>query len=174
MRLPSSVEIRLLLAAIMATSLWIVSLPAGAHPERGSVKWSVILCTFSDSPAPPHNPGFYRNMFFVPNAGGMADYWSQISNRGVDFQGSAVVGWYAEPFTIAQAQAQDRWTRFQSCVNAAKNATANAYTVPSGNLIAIITSPGIDLFGYIGYGSFLGDNVDMGGMTHEVGHGLGY
>ena len=147
---------------------------ASAHPERGSVKWSVILCTFSDSPPPPHDPNYYRNMFFNPGTGGMADYWAQISNNGIDFNQSVVVGWYQEPFTIAQAQAQDRWTRFQSCVDAAKNAAINPYTVPPGNLIAIITSPGIDLFGYIGYGSFLPDTVDMGGMTHEVGHGLGY
>ena len=104
----------------------------------------------------------------------MADYWSAVSSRGINFQRSEVVGWYKESFTIAQAQAQDRGHRFQSCLDAAHNASSNPYTPPSGNLIAIITSPGIDLFGYIGYGSFLPDNIDMGGMTHEVGHGLGY
>ena len=150
------------------------AVPALAHPKRGSVHWSVILCTFSDSPTPPHDPNYYRNMFFNAGTGGMADYWAAVSNHGVNFQGSVVVGWYPESFTIAQEQAKDRWSRFQDCVGAAQNASSNPYSVPSGNLIAIVTSPGIDLFGYIGYGSFLPDTVDMGGMTHEVGHGLGY
>lgn len=162
------------LSFLALAGIFLLSLPAQAHPKRGSVKWSVILCTFTDSPAPPHDPTFYRNMFFVSGAGGMADYWTSVSRRGIDFQGSEVVGWYREPFTIAQAQARDRSHKFQDCIDAAHNAPSNAYNVPSGNLIAIITSPGIDLFGYIGYGSFLSDDVDMGGMTHEVGHGLGY
>jgi hypothetical protein len=101
----------------------------------------------------------------------MADYWAAISNHGVDFQGSEVVGWYRESVTTAQANARTRSQRWQDCLDAAHN---NHYTPPSGNLIALITSPGIDLFGYIGVGSFLPDDVDMGGMTHEVGHGLGY
>jgi hypothetical protein len=147
---------------------------AFAHPVRGHVKWSVILCTFSDSPAPPHDANYYRNMFFNRGTGGMADYWAQVSSDGIDLNQSVVVGWYQEPFTIAQAQAQDRGARFQSCVDAAKNAATNPHTVPPGNLIAVITSPGIDLFGYIGYGAFLPDTVDMGGMSHEVGHGLGF
>jgi hypothetical protein len=162
--------------ATMLAALFLGSLSnvANAHPERGSIKWSVILCTFTDSPAPAHDPSYYKNMFFVPGTGGMADYWTRISNGGIEFSQSTVVGWYQEPFSIAQANAQDRWTRFQSCVNAAKNATTNPYPVPAGNLIAVVTSPGIDLFGYIGYGSFLPDTVDMGAMTHEVGHGLGF
>jgi hypothetical protein len=141
---------------------------------RGAVKWSVILCTFQDSPAPPHDANYYRNMFFNPGTGGMADYWAAVSRGGANFQGSEVVGWYQESFTTAQAQARSRSQKFQDCIDTAHNAASNPYSIPSGNLIAIVTSPGIDLFGYIGYGSFLPDAVDMGAMTHEVGHGLGY
>ena len=144
---------------------------AEAHPRRGSAKWSVLLCTFQDSPAPPHDPAYYRNMFFNPGTGGMADYWAVISNGGINFQGSEVMGWYRESFTTAQEQARNRGQRWQDCIDVAHN---GGYNVPSGNLIAVITSPGIDLFGYIGVGSFLPDTVDMGGMTHESGHGLGY
>src|SRR5215469_6821184 len=156
-------------ACILA--LLCLSLDAQAHPRRGPVKWSVLLCKFSDSPTPPHDPGYYRNMFFQPNTGGMADYWSTISQGGINFEGSVVQGWYTEPYTTAQEQGKDRSHRWQDCIDTAHN---NGYNVPSGNLIAVVTSPGIDLFGYIGVGSFLPDTVDMGGMTHEVGHGLGY
>jgi hypothetical protein len=155
----------------LAGMLQFFSATATAHPRRGSAKWSVLLCTFQDSPTPPHDPAYYRNMFFAPGMGGMADYWSAISNGGINFQGSEVQGWYREPFTTAQEQARNRGQRWQDCIDAAHN---GGYNVPSGNLIAVITSPGIDLFGYIGVGSFLPDTVDMGGMTHEVGHGLGY
>jgi hypothetical protein len=157
--------------ALLGAMVHCFSISGYAHPRRGSVKWSVLLCTFQDSPAPPHDPTYYRNMFFVPGTGGMADYWSTISQGGVNFQGSDVVGWYREAFTIAQEQAADRGHRWQDCIDTAHN---NGYNVPTGNLIAVITSPGIDLFGYIGVGSFLPDTVDMGSMTHEVGHGLGY
>src|SRR6266852_1671984 len=114
---------RLALWSIFLTVLLGAAPPAHAHPKRGSAKWSVILCTFSDSPAPPHDPAYYRNMFFNPDTGVMPDYWTAVSSGGINFRGSVVVGWYQEPFTIAQAQAQDRWTRFQSCVSAAQNST---------------------------------------------------
>ncbi len=159
---------RLILLAGLLPSL---STSGYAHPRRGSAKWSVLLCSFQDSPAPPHDPAYYRNMFFVPGMGGMADYWSVVSQGGINFQGSEVVGWYREPFTLAHEQAADRGHRWQDCIDAAHN---SGYNVPAGNLIAVVTSPGIDLFGYIGVGSFLPDTVDMGSMTHEVGHGLGY
>jgi hypothetical protein len=154
--------------ALLGAMVHCFSISGYAHPRRGSVTWSVLLCTFQDSPAPPHDPTYYRNVFFVPGTGGMADYWSTISQGGVNFQGSDVVGWYREAFTIAQEQAADRGHRWQDCIDTAHN---NGYNVPTGNLIAVITSPGIDLFGYIGVGSFLPDTVDMGSMTHEVGHG---
>ena len=154
--------------------LQLTSFPAYAHPRRGSAKWSVILCQFQDSPAPPHDPNYYRNMFFTAGTGGMADYWATISSGGINLQGSDVVGWYRESFTIAQATARNRGQKWQDCIDAAHNASSSPYNIPSGNLIAVITSPGVDLFGYIGVGSFLPDTVDMGSMTHEVGHGLGY
>lgn len=158
------------LTLLVAATLLFAS-PLQAHPRRGSVKWSVLLCTFQDSPAPPHDAAYYRNMFFTAGTGGMADYWTTISNGGVNFQGSEVVGWNRETFTTADEQTRDRGHRWQDCIDTAHDA---GYTVPAGNLIAVVTSPGIDLFGYIGVGSFLPDTVDMGSMTHEVGHGLGY
>jgi transposase len=163
------------------------SKPPGRTPISAAIKLKVVEKTVKERPVNATHWSVrsmakemgishtsYRNMFFTPGTSGMADYWSAVSNHGVNFQGSVVVGWYQEPFTMIQEQGKDRWNRFQDCVNTAHTAPNNPYTVPSGNLVAVITSPGIDLFGYIGYGSFLPDAVDMGGMTHEVGHGLGY
>src|SRR5580765_2779850 len=150
---------------------------AEGHPTRGSIKWSVILCRFADSPAPPRTPDFYREMLLAPKTGGMADYWSQTSRGAIDLQGSEVVGWYVEPFTIAQAVAQrdvDRAATFHNCVDAAAKAASNPYKVPAGNRIAVITSPGLDEFGFPGFGAVFQDTVDLGGMTHEVAHGMGF
>ena len=158
----------------LATLALFLALPAWCHPKVGSVHWSVVLCTFSDSPAPPHDPTYYRDMFFTVGKGGMADYWASVSRGRIDLNGSVVVGWYKEAFTQAQEVAKGRGARYQDCLDTAHNAASNAYMPPAGNLIAVITSPGIDLFSFIGVAAFLPDTVDTGGMTHEVGHGLGY
>jgi hypothetical protein len=162
----------LLLSVLIVFSL----MPAARaeHPFRGSAQWSVILCTFTDSPTPSRTPDFFRQMFINAGTGGLNDYWGDVSNRGVNLQGSVVAGWYTEAFTTAQAQARNRGQRYQDCIDAARNATANRYTPPAGQLVAVITSPGIDLFGMDGVGAFLPVDVDLGGMTHEIGHGLGF
>jgi len=144
---------------------------AQGRPFRGSVKWSILLCRFTDGGALPHDANFYRDMFVVNGAGGLADYWDDISYGGIDLNGSDVRGWYNMGITVAQGNALDRWGRVDACVNAAKNASTNAYQVPAGNRVAVITFPAIDMFGWNG-GAFLPHDVDVGGMAHEVGHGI--
>lgn len=144
---------------------------AQGRPFRGSVKWSILLCRCSDGGALPHDANFYRDMFQAGGTGGLADYWDDTSYGGIDLNGSEVHGWYDMNITVAQAQALDRWGRVDACVNAARNATTGAYTVPAGNRVALITFPSIDMFGWNG-GAFLPHDVDVGGMAHEVGHGI--
>ena len=163
---------RVLILPLVAFSLCTTA--RADHPFRGSAKWSVVLCTFTDSPPPSRTAAFFRQMFVNAGTGGLNDYWSNMANGGVNMQGSVVAGWYMEPFTIAQAQSRSRGQRFQDCIDAAHNAAVNPHTPPPGNLVAVITSPGIDLFGMSGVGAFLPVDVDLGGMTHEVGHGLGF
>ena len=38
-------------------------------------------------------------------------------------------------------------------------------------MVIVITSPGIDTFGF-GGGAFLGEDANVGIMSHEVGHGF--
>ena len=144
---------------------------ADGRPFRGSVKWSILLCRFTDGGAVPHAATFYRDMFATIGAGGLADYWDDVSYGGIDLNGTDVRGWYDMNITVAQGQALDRWGRVDACVNAARNAPANAYQVPAGNRLAVITFPGIDMFGWNG-GAFLPHDIDVGGMAHEVGHGI--
>jgi hypothetical protein len=166
-------RIYLMAVAVLSAILLLSVGVASATPTRGSVQWSIILCTFTGSPAPTRTANFFRDMFVNRGTGGLADYLRDVSNGAVDFNGSVVRGWYTEPFTMAQAQARSRSDKFQDCLNAARNSATSPYTPPAGHLIAVITDPDIDLFGMGGVGAFLPQSVDLGGMTHEVMHGMG-
>jgi hypothetical protein len=153
---------------------------SAAHPYRGGIAWSIVLCRFSDSPAPPHDAAYYRDLIVNRGTGGLSDFIATVAYGNADLTPSVVKGWYTEPFTRAQEDAlggggsPTRTRKFQDCLDAAARDPTDPYTPPPGQLVAVITSPGIDLFGMIGVGSFLPDNVDMVGMSHEVGHGLGF
>jgi hypothetical protein len=124
------------------------------------VQWSVLLCRFQDS-----------------GTGGLADFLQTISYGSLNPTGSVVKGWYTEPLTIAQAQAKSggpnpqRGELITDCINAARNDPADPYTIPPGHRVAVITDPDIDLFGG-GGGALLPSGIDVGGMSHEVGHGI--
>ena len=164
---------KLLLASLFALMPIASAVAQSTRPYRGSVQWSVLLCKFSDSSTPSKTPDFYYDMFIRQGTGGLNDYWQSISSNGLNLNGSVIKGWYTEPFTLAQAQSRSRSDRFQDCINAARNSPTNPYTVPSGQLVAVITYPDLDLFGWPGRGAFLPSTVDVGAMGHEVGHGLG-
>jgi hypothetical protein len=153
---------------------------AGARPLRGSAKWSILLCTFSDGPSPPagKDPAFFRDMFINRGAGGLADYWDAISLGSLNVNGSVVKGWYRESLTVAQAQAKAggpnprRGELVTDCVEAARTSPTDPYTVPADHSVAVITHPSVDFYGGGGR-AFVNVDVDVGGLGHELGHGLG-
>src|SRR5271165_2360455 len=168
--MPSSrgiVGVFALVAFVLAATLFAQAAPT--RPFRGSVQWSVLLCNTSDGGTPPHDAAYYRDMFFNAGTGGLADYYGQISLGGLNFSGSVVQGWYTMSQTTAQETAKSRNDRYQDCLNAAHN---GGYTPPSGQLVAVITNPGIDLWGSSGCCAYLPQDVDVGAMGHETGHGL--
>jgi hypothetical protein len=155
--------------------LFSASAEAGEQrPFRGAVKMSVLLCKYSDSPAPPKDRQFYENLLIKSGTGGHADYWSDVSYGSITLSGSTVKGWYTLNKTIAESQAYggggsgNRIKKHTDCVDKAK---AEGYTPPSDHLVVVITSPGIDTFGFNG-GAFLGDGAGIGVIAHEVGHGI--
>src|SRR5437016_4411271 len=141
-----------------------------AHPFRGSVHWSVLLCKYSDSGNPPKAVDFYTDMFVRQGTGGLDDYWRSTSLGSVNVEASVVKGWYTEPMTVAQAQAKaggpnpHRGELVDDCIAAARNSTTDPSTVPPGDLVAVITYPFIDLFGGGGRAP-LPDTVDVGAMA---------
>ena len=148
-----------------------------ARPFRGPVTWSIVLCKFSDSPTPAHDAAYYQSMIVTSGTGGLDDYVSAVSYGSASLAGTVVKGWYTEPHTQATEAAlggAQRTQKYSDCLNAAAHDAHNPYTPPPGQLVAVITSPGIDLFGMPGVGSFLSEDVNLVGMSHEVGHGFGY
>jgi hypothetical protein len=170
MLLPSLVVLGLALALVAAPDAW-----AGeSRPFRGAVKLSVLLCKYKDEPAPAQNREFYENLLINAGTGGHADYWDDVSNGSITLAGSTVRGWYTLDQTVTQAQAYggggnpDRIKKHTDCVNKARS---QGYTPPSDHTVVVITSPGIDTFGFNG-GAFLGEDAGVGIIAHEVGHGI--
>jgi hypothetical protein len=167
------------LFAALATSLCVMFGTMGlwaegahAYPLRTHVPWAVLLCQFSDSPAPAQTPAYYADMFINRGTGGVADYFHDVSYGNIDFAGSVVRGWYRQSQTQAQEVARGRGDRFNDCVNAARTASSGAYSVAAGYRTVVITSPSIDEWGG-GGAAFLGEGIDVTGAAHEMGHGMG-
>ena len=162
----------LFLSLIASTIFCPVDVAEGS-PLRGSVGWSVILCTYRNANPTTRDPNFFRDMFFRRGTGGLADYWDSVSYGAINLNGSAVRGWYTVPMTVEEARNRSRDDKYNDCKNAARESQTDSYTPPSNHLVAAITSPDVDLFGMGGVGAFLPDSVNLMMMGHEVGHGLG-
>jgi hypothetical protein len=65
-----------------------------ARPFRGSMPWSVILCSFRGSNSTtPRTPAFYSNRLATLGTGGLSDYWNTVSYGSVSMAGTVVTGW---------------------------------------------------------------------------------
>ncbi|HET9657621.1 MAG TPA: hypothetical protein VFP72_19880 [Kineosporiaceae bacterium] len=128
---------------VAAGSLGLTAGSAQAVPIEGATSWSVLLCKFSGTTDEPKPLSFFQDFLTESGAGkgGAQDYFSTVSRGKVTLRGSTVHGWYTLPYTLAQSQQRDRWTRIQDCVAAAK---AGGYTVPAGNRVVASVNQGID------------------------------
>ena len=72
-------RIRLAAAAVLSV---VACDAAMAHPIRGSVHWSVLLCKYSDSGNPPKTVDFYTDMF--QNYSKMD--WSKVREVAMTFE----------------------------------------------------------------------------------------
>jgi hypothetical protein len=152
-----------------------------ARPLRGSIKWAILLCTYTDAPPTPagKDVNFFRQMVIDRGTGGLADYWDAISQSGLNLNGSVVKGWYRVPMTVAQAQAKSggpnpkRGELVTDCIDAARTSSVDPFTVPAGMNVAVIHFPDVDFYGGGGR-AFVKVDVDVGGLGHEMGHGIGY
>lgn len=151
------------------------SLAVDARPYRGSIKWSVVLCAFKNAGAPPRTKTFYEGLIVNGGTGGLADFWNSVSYGSINMQGTVVTNWYNMSMTKAESLSRSRSQIWTDCKNTAASApAATRYTVPAGQLAALITYPDRDMYGWPGNGAYLPWNVDVGGLGHETGHGLGF
>jgi hypothetical protein len=142
---------------------------ASARPHRGAIRWSVLLCKFSDRAAEPQAPAYFRDFLTQGGAGqgGAADYWRDVSGDAISLSGSEVRGWYTMPVTVSQSQSKSRWDRIQDCVTAART---GGYTVPAGNRTIAITNDGVDS-GAAGGAVLLDPGAwNVAFAAHEMGH----
>jgi len=162
---------RMIALALSLIVAFAVAANAQDRPYRGGIAWSFLLCKFSDSPAPPHDIGYYQNMTINSGTNGLNDYVRAVSYGKADLGGSTVHGWYTESFSLAHEQGlSDRNQRVVDCKNAAASA---GYTPPSGQRVYVITSPGVDLAGWENWQAIGGDDVALPEIAHEFGHGVG-
>src|SRR4030095_12776158 len=75
----------------------------GCHP------WLVILCCPVDRsvPASPA-PAYFTSFISEAGAGGVFDFWAEMSGRRLDLTGSRVLGWYRLTQTVAEIDALSR------------------------------------------------------------------
>jgi len=119
----------------------VVAASTGAHvrPHRGGIPWSFVLRKFSDSPAPPHDVNYYRNMTIVTGQQGLDGYVKAISYGKADLSGSVVYSWYTEPHTLAYKQGlSNRWQRVQDCLDTVATSSIDPYVPPWGNASTVL------------------------------------
>ena len=69
---------------VSALALSVLAAPwAQARPYRGPVTWSIVLCKFSDSPAPPHDTAYYRDLIANRSTDGLSDFIAAVSSRNL-------------------------------------------------------------------------------------------
>ena len=62
-------------------------------------RFAVILCSFSDVPAPNLPMSFFTD-FVSPGTGGLRDYWYDVSYKQTDLTGSIVAGWFPMKYSF--------------------------------------------------------------------------
>jgi hypothetical protein len=166
-----------LLAVLIMVAAGSSAAQSQSRPYRGSIPWSFVLCKFSDSPAPPHDINYYKQMAVQTGTNGLADYVHSVSNGAADMGGSSVHGWYTESHTTAYetnlgSQSNGRYQRLQDCLAAAKADKSDPYVPPANQRVYVITSPGVDLVGFENCCALGDDGVALPELAHEFGHGI--
>lgn len=75
-------------------------------PAMQEDKWVMLLCKYSDQLGEPATMDFFEQFFTGAGvgAGGMVDYFREISYGRVDLSSSEVKGWYTIPLTFNDAR----------------------------------------------------------------------
>ncbi|NJD08183.1 MAG: hypothetical protein FIA97_17050 [Methylococcaceae bacterium] len=139
--------------------------------------WAIVLCRFSDVPAVPQDPEYYRDLYTRNGTGGLCDYWRAVSFNALDLTSSQVFGW----FTMNHASSEvnqlhfpgDRATLVQW---GRETAAANGVDLSGFRGVLIVHNYGVD-HGAAGNGVLIVHQTpglcEFGFIAHEMGHGFG-
>jgi hypothetical protein len=62
--------------------------------RKGSQKFAILLCKFSDSQdIEPQPATYFQDLFANRGTGGLNDYWSDASKGNIDLNGTEILGW---------------------------------------------------------------------------------
>ncbi|MBW4662568.1 MAG: hypothetical protein KME15_28320 [Drouetiella hepatica Uher 2000/2452] len=89
--------------------------------------WAVILCSFKGGQGDASIEKFVRQAF-TPGAGGLVEYWRDISLGSVDISSSKVFGWVELGITRLEAGGKGRTALVNEARKAAKNAGIDVET----------------------------------------------
>ncbi|MGA7731066.1 MAG: hypothetical protein WCD37_07315 [Chloroflexia bacterium] len=139
--------------------------------------WAIVLCRFSDLPAVPRQPDYYRNLFTVNGTGGMCDYWRTVSCNTLDLTGSQVFGWFTMNHVSTELAAVTlpghRKIPVQWGIEAAQ---ANGVNLAPFRSILVVQNAG-NTHGAAGNGILIIHRdpylCEFGFICHEMGHGFG-
>jgi hypothetical protein len=95
-----------ILTGILATTALAATAAAAPIQVHGSDPWAVVLCNYTDAPAPPADPDAYRQLFAQAGTGGVVDYFHDISYGALDLSQTQVFGWFTSPRPLSE---QVRW-----------------------------------------------------------------
>jgi Gametolysin peptidase M11 len=139
--------------------------------------WAIVLCRFSDLPAVPQPPQYYVDLYTQNGAGGIADYWREVSCNTLDLTGSAVFGWLTMSHPSSDVATLtfpgERWKLVQWGLDAAQ---ANGINLAPFRQVLVVHNYGVD-HGYAGNGVVVVHSTptlcEFGFICHEMGHGMG-
>ena len=148
------------------------------RPLYGPLDWSILYCRFTDSPTPARSITDFNAMLMsnpaIASADGYASFYLEASSSMITPNFHSASAWVTIPHDLAWANARANPARrmeiFDACVAAAQ---ASGTTIPPTNFLGVVTTPGIQTTGIWGR-ALLGIEMQVSGVLHEMGHGMGF
>jgi hypothetical protein len=159
------------------TPVWASKTDRTTPPSTIKWPWAIILCLFNDKPQIPQPADYYADLYTRNGAGGIADYWREVSMNTIDMTDSKVFGWFTMKHASAELQQLvfpgNRSLLVQWGID---TAVANGVNLAAFKQILVVQNFGVD-HGFAGNGVLIVHQnpslCEFGFISHETGHGFG-
>jgi hypothetical protein len=113
------------------------------YPQiKGAAPWAVILCQFSDVPAPQLPASYYLDFVAGPGKLGLFDYWHDVSYGTIDLSGSIVAGWFPMQYSYRNAWSLSRSAWISEAISLAGHNGIDLFQYYG--VLAVINAPADD------------------------------